>query len=266
MTAHISISNYLCRVWQARLFWGSLALLDLRKRYRRATLGMGWSLLQPVATAGVICSVFTGALGMDFAQHFPFVLIGLCVWNFMGAALRDGAACIYWSETYLRQHPAPLAIYPLRVVLSAAMHLGAALAPVVVWSLLTLGAGALPGLAAATVSLALVLILFWGLATIAGILNVYLSDTAQLVDIGLQLGFYATPIIYAPELLRSRHLGWLVDLNPAAAAVEAVRGPLLTGAAPGWAALGLLAATTIVTWAVAALLLSRFERTIIFRL
>ncbi|MGQ0634175.1 MAG: ABC transporter permease [Planctomycetaceae bacterium] len=266
MTTHRSVSSYLYRVWQARLFWSSLAALDLRKRYRRSTLGVGWALLMPVATASVICAVFTSALGMGFGQHFPFVLVGLCVWNFMAATLREGAACIYWSETYLRQHPAPLAIYPLRIVLSAAMHLGVALAPLVAWSALTHGAVAAPALVLLLMSLALLVILFWGLATIAGILNVYLSDTAQVLEVGLQLGFYATPIIYAPELLRSRNYGWIVDVNPAAAAIEAVRAPLLTGGVAPWPAIGLLCATTVVTWAVAGLLLSRFERTIIFRL
>lgn len=261
-----SAANYLTRVWEMRRFWSSLAFLDLRKRYRRSTLGAGWMLLQPIATSAVLCGVFAGAFRTDFASHFAYVLCGLCLWNFLAASLREGAGCVFWSETYLRQHRAPLAIYPLRIVLSAALHLLVTLTPLVVWSCLVDRSVTLSGILTLPLTLALLLLLAWGLAIVVGIVNVHVTDAAQFLEVGLQLVFYATPIIYRPEFLRDRGHAWVVDLNPFAAAIEMVRGPVLTGTLPGWPACGMVAFSTLVVWGIACVLISACERTIIFRL
>ena len=39
--------TYLASVWSFRYFWLALVRNDLRNRYRRSILGVGWSLLQP---------------------------------------------------------------------------------------------------------------------------------------------------------------------------------------------------------------------------
>jgi ABC-type polysaccharide/polyol phosphate export permease len=244
----------------------SLAVLDLRKRYRRSALGLGWSVLQPLAMAAVIGGVFVGAMGVDFAQHFPFVLVGLCVWSFTSSVVRDGCGSIFWSETYIRQQRAPLAIYPLRIVLASAMHLSVAIAPVLVWSAAVGGFESMPALALLPLAFALLVVLGWGLAIVVSIVTVYVPDASQVLEIVLQLAFYATPIIYNPALLRDRGCGWAVDLNPAAALVDVFRQPLLLGQFPSWSAVLLVAAATAVVWAGAGVLLSKFERTIIFRL
>src|SRR5688500_6720008 len=56
-TASASL-RYLGRVWDCRYFWLSLVRMDLRNRYRRSTLWMGWSLLNPLLMTGILCAVF----------------------------------------------------------------------------------------------------------------------------------------------------------------------------------------------------------------
>ena len=53
----------LATVWRFRHFWLSLAGLDLRVRYRRSVLGIGWSLLHPVVMTLVFCVAFASWLG-----------------------------------------------------------------------------------------------------------------------------------------------------------------------------------------------------------
>ena len=52
------MGNYVHSVWNCRFFWMSLVMMDLRTRYRRSILGMGWSLLHPIAMTATICAVF----------------------------------------------------------------------------------------------------------------------------------------------------------------------------------------------------------------
>ena len=46
--------RHLSAVWTARHFLLALVKLDLRLRYRRSVLGVGWSLLHPVAMTEVV--------------------------------------------------------------------------------------------------------------------------------------------------------------------------------------------------------------------
>ena len=50
------VTPYLRGIWHTRFFWTSLVWMDLRTRYHGTILGMGWSLLHPLAmTAGLWC-------------------------------------------------------------------------------------------------------------------------------------------------------------------------------------------------------------------
>ena len=115
--------GYLSRVWKLRYFWWALVRIDLRKRYRGSAIGMGWSLLQPIAMTVVLCTVFGQIFHADVRTYAPYLLSGLTVWSFITAVMTQGCQCFFNSEAYIRQHPAPLAIYPLRVTLGASVHL-----------------------------------------------------------------------------------------------------------------------------------------------
>jgi lipopolysaccharide transport system permease protein len=69
-----------------------------------------------------------------------------------------------------------------------------------------------------------------GLATAA--LNVFFRDVLSLVSLGLQLWFYASPIIYPVSLIPPQ-FQFLYYLNPMAGILSAYRDVLLEGRLPG---------------------------------
>ena len=81
-------------------------------------------------------------------------------------------------------------------------------------------------------SLVLLFIFAWSLAVCTGTLNVLFHDTQHLLEIMLQILFYMTPIMYKPEILINRNLGWAVQFNPFAVLLDLIRQPLLEGALP----------------------------------
>jgi ABC-type polysaccharide/polyol phosphate export permease len=87
-----------------------------------------------------------------------------------------------------------------------------------------------------------------------------------MTEILLQVLFYLTPILYSADLLRHRHLAWFLGLNPLAAFLALVRQPILEGCFPSWDVFALAGAGALLPAAVAALLLSRIERRLVFYL
>ena len=97
-------------------------------------------------------------------------------------------------------------------------------------------------------------------------LNVLFHDTQHLLEIILQILFYATPIMYRPDLLVSKGLGWAVQYNPFALFLELLRQPLLAGKLPEMSTVLSAVAVTAITLCLAAWLLRWCERRLVFYL
>ena len=50
--------GYIGRVWACRYFWLALVKIDLKARYRRSIVGIGWSLIRPLVMTMILCVVF----------------------------------------------------------------------------------------------------------------------------------------------------------------------------------------------------------------
>jgi ABC-type polysaccharide/polyol phosphate export permease len=261
------MQDYLKAIWKCRYFWLSLVQMDLYTRYRRSVLGMGWSLLQPLAMTAILCLVFKGLMQEDLGSFGPYVLTGLATWNFFLGCVLQGCQCLYRSESYIRQYPAPLAIYPLRTALGCMIHFLIALGMVIVLAWCAQGFGNVATLVALVPALLLLLLLGWSLAVLTGIGNVYFQDTQHLAEIGFQLLFYATPIIYRKSILVNNGFGWVVQCNPLVAVLDLVRLPILEGGQwPDPLSVVMATGTVLLLTGAAVFTLVQNERQLVFRL
>lgn len=260
------VMNYFEAIWQKRYFWLSLVKIDLRRRYRRSWLGIGWSLMHPIAMTAVFCVVFCKLFGQEITTYAPYVLSGLAFWNFFTGVAVEGCQSFIQGECYIRQHPAPLAIYPLRTVLGLLIHFGMALGVLITLVWISQGFGNLRTLWSVVPAVVTVAAFGWSLAVCVGALNVLFQDTQHLVQVGMQVLFYITPVFYPPELLRSHGLAWVVDYNPLAACLQLIRQPIVGAQLPSWEAFGLAGLATLITACIATFTLMRLERRLIFYL
>ena len=257
---------YFARVWQLRYFWTSLVRIDLRNRYRRSFLGIGWSLMHPILMTAVLCAVFCPLFGVDYRQFAPYLLAGLTFWNFMVSTACQGCHCFIQGEAYIRQQAAPLAIYPLRTVLGTGIHGLASLLVVLALSWSMHGFGNLPALASLVPTLVLMFAFGWAMALCFGLTNVIFQDTQHLVEVLFQILFYLTPVMYPARALAARHMEWLVTWNPLAAFLELLRAPILEARLPTWNAYATATALVAALVISATLALYRLERRLIFYL
>lgn len=254
-------------VWRFRHFLLALVGLDVRRRYARSVLGTGWSVLQPLATAAVFGVVFSHLLGDGSADYTVSVILGTTVWGFFKECAVGGSSALLAHETYIRQSPLPFALYPLRLVLGAAVHSGLAflaalgLAAVVHGSLAPLGTAwaILP-------ALPLAVAFGWALAAVGSCAQVYFQDTAHLLEVAAQLGFFLTPILYPASLLEKKGLGLLVTLNPVNVFLDLARTPVMAHRPPPPETYAAAAAVTAGAVGLAAAVLARAQKRLVFRL
>lgn len=258
--------GYLGAVWRCRYFWLSLVKMDLRTRYRRSVLGMGWSLLHPIAMTIILCVAFSTVFSVSPTEYGPFVLAGLACWNFITTTTTQGCQCFFQGESYIRQYPSPLAIYPLRTALGGVIHLVLALSVVVGLSWYLHGFNNVPSVLTLFPTLVLLFVFGWSMAVLGGFANVYFQDTQHICEVGFQIFFYATPIMYQPSMLRGNALAEVLRYNPFVAFLELVRMPILEGRIPPIETYLFACGTVLVTTLAASLTLARLQRRLIFHL
>ncbi len=257
---------YFTSMWRCRYFWLSLVKMDLRTRYRRSVLGMGWSLLNPIAMTLVLCAVFHTWFGYDIADYAPYLMAGLATWNYILQATLQGCQCFFTGESYIRQHPAPLAIFPLRTALGCTLHFLLALLVALVLAWFCTGLGSVVSLLSLVPTVVLLFIFAWALALLAGLATVHFQDTHHLAEVGFQILFYATPIMYKIEQLQDKKVGLFLHYNPLVSILKLVRDPLVNHQVPSVTTYAVACATILATVLLAAIALARLQRRLIFYL
>ena len=209
-----------------RGIWWRLGVQDLRLRFRRAALGIGWIFIQLAVTVLALGAVYGALLGQDMRTFLPFLAIGLVLWGFITASVVEGSQAFVASEGYIKQIGLPIQVYVFRsfvsITVAATMSLSSYVVVVVLYAV-PIGWGILwsiPGLILFGVTA------FW-LVLIFAHLTARFRDTAHLAATALQILFFVTPVIWPADMLRGRRLQWVVDANPLYHLLEVARRPLL---------------------------------------
>jgi ABC-type polysaccharide/polyol phosphate export permease len=243
------------QIWQGKRGYllTTLILKDFRVRYRRMSLGVLWSLMNPLITMAVLTFVFTIIYPSPERSHFPvFLLCGIVPYNFFTLAWLSGTVSIVESAHFIKRVPVPREIVPIAAVLSNCIHLSIQIA-------LLLGAAILFGLGIninwfwLPVVWALEIVFVCGLAFVTSAANVYIRDTRYFVESLNAILFWLVPIFYSFAVVPSRYRE-LYQYNPVAALVLSLRNIILEGTPPPTGTLLRLAGVSLVTftlgWAV----------------
>jgi len=237
----------------------NLVFRDFRVRYRNMSLGVLWSLLNPLIMMGALTFVFTRIFPSPNVKNFPvFVLCGLVPYNFFTLAWLNGTTSIVDNSGLLKRIPLPKEIVPLASVLSIAVHL-------IIQILLLLGSALLfgrgPNIQWFWLPLVwgLEIIFVCGLALVTSTINVYVRDTRYIVEAINTISFWLVPIFYSFDRIPARFAS-IYQLNPVAALVLCLRNILLTATAPPNSTLLRLAGVSCAMFAVGLLVFRQGKR------
>jgi len=206
-----------------RLVW-VLSEKNFQTRYRRTALGMAWVLLQPLLQAAVVTIVFERLFRGVAVEHYGlYVLAGVLPWGLTSRALLAGTTSVVDNTSLLKKVAVSRLIYPLSAIGGTAVVWLASLAILVVAAIVT---GTLDrGIVLLPVAVVLQLLVVVGPALLAAALYVAIRDVRFLVESGLLVLFYATPVIYPAERLGS--LADLLAWNPLTGVLSLYRAAVM---------------------------------------
>ena len=210
-------------LWMHRGLLPMLAAKDFHARYRSASLGVLWSVLLPLLQGAVFAIVFSRVVRVpiDDGISFPvFVMSGMVLWSFFSQSLGVSSTSIVDGGAIAGKVYFPRSILPAVPVLANLVSLGIAQCTV----LALMGVFGVPyraTLLLLPVAMLLTTAVTTMLAEPIALLHVYFRDVRYVVQAGLMVALYASPVIY--PLAAAGSLRPVLMVNPMTGPLQLAR-------------------------------------------
>ena len=213
--------------WQYRDLLYILMMRDIKVRYKQTLLGALWAIIQPLFTM-LIFTLFFGKLAGMPSDGIPYPLFayaGLLPWTFFSNAVTNSGNSLVGNSSLITKIYFPRMIIPMASVASGLLDFLIAFGLLVVLMFyysvgLSINILILPFLIILTSLLAI------GIGMWMSALNVKFRDVRYALPFLIQIGMFATPIIYPSSLVPDKWR-WLLALNPLTGQIEAYRLSLI---------------------------------------
>lgn len=235
-------------LWRYRHLVRELVSRDLKVRYKRSVLGIGWTLLGPLLQMAALTIVLSALMRFEVANYPVYFLSGLLFWTFFSQATGHTANLTTDALELSRRVHLPRSAFVAAAIGVALVNLLLSLVPL---ALIALATGRAPGPTWLFLPVSIVI----GAAFTAGVGLVVFTLACRFVDVRetylvlLQPWFFLTPIMYPHEIVPDRFRAF-VRFNPMTHLVEVFRAPLYDGWLPGWKTLLFSAVAAVASLAV----------------
>jgi ABC-type polysaccharide/polyol phosphate export permease len=236
--------------WSYRELVAQLTLRNVKAGRKQSLLGLSWIVIQPLVQTAIFTLVFSYLLGMESGgRPYPvFVFAGILTWGFLANATTVASTSVVNNAGLVTKTWFPRETLVYAATCSCGINLLvntlvlAAMIAVFRFAGEPVEVG--PGALWLAPIAGIVALLAQGIGMFAAALGVIWRDVHSILPLGMQVWFFATPIVYPLARARENLPAWAwkaYQLNPMVGIVTSVRSILLEGGMPDYRMLGLAA-------------------------
>jgi lipopolysaccharide transport system permease protein len=221
-------------LWRARDLIMLFVRRDFVSVYKQTILGPLWYLIQPLLTAIIFTVIFGGIakLPTDGLPQFLFYMSGTVIWSYFASGITKTSETFIANTNLFGKVYFPRLAVPISILISNLITFAIQFA----FFLAFMGYFALSGsqihpnlwILLTPVLLVMMAGLGLGMGIIISSLTTKYRDLRFLVQFGVQLLMYATPVIYPASAIPAR-FQVLIKANPISSIVETFRYAYLGG-------------------------------------
>ena len=201
---------------------------EMKAKYKVASLGYIWSVVQPLSSAIIFYFVFKVVVRINIENYPLFLVIGLFVWQWFAVSVHNSLASLMHNASVIKKINFPRELIPLSIVLVEMIHF-IMTAPVLLGGMFFFGVNPhLNILILAPFVLLLQFLFTFSVCLLVSAVNIFFRDLERLVTVFMMLIFYLTPVVYAFDMVPTE-LKHYVALNPMAIIVTSWRDILYHG-------------------------------------
>ncbi|MEG1754216.1 MAG: ABC transporter permease, partial [Christensenella sp.] len=206
---------------------------DIKVKFRRSTLGIIWSVLNPLMMIGVQYVVFTYLFASDVPNFAVYLAAGNLIFQFFSEATQNAMTSVLGAAPLIKKVYVPKYIFPMEKVLFSFVNTlfsGIALIIVAVITHLDITINIL----FAPIPLILVMVFNLGVGLILATCVVFFRDIIHLYGVLVMVLTYLTPLFYTENTLAARapFVIKMLRINPLYWYVAMFREVVLYGRAP----------------------------------
>jgi len=222
------------------------------------SLGVFWSILNPVVMMGILTYVFTYLLKNPIANFPVFLMCGMVPYNFFSIAWISGTTSLVDNAGLIKRVQVPREVVPIAAVLSNCLHL-------LIQICLLIGLVLISGYSVNRHWIwlpyvwAMEVIFVCGLAMVTSALNVYIRDMRYLVESTTTVLFWLVPIVYHLDNPPAIY-AFVDNYNPLSALILAMRMILRDNESPHATTLFNLTLAALVMCAIGFLVFQKLKR------
>lgn len=211
---------------------------DLVLKYKGSFLGVAWSLLNPLLQMVIYTAIFSIFLRVFTLPHYwAFVVGGILFWTFFSSSLLSSSTAFIRNPGLITRVYFPIEVLPISGVLANFINF---LIPLAILLIVLPFAGVHLGMSLVCLPVIAISILATslGLGLIASSVTVFLRDVEHFLQLGIQVFFYASPILYPLQAGRVPHGASkyieILRLNPLAWYLNSFHAVVFFGIWPSW--------------------------------
>ena len=222
----------LAEFWHFRELLYFLVWRDIKVRYKQTIIGAGWAVFQPLITMLMFTAIFGWAVKIP-SEGIPYPVFSfsaLLIWTCFAQSVTRSGASLVGEGHLIKKIYFPRLVVPISAIASPVLDLCFSV-PVLAGLLMYYGVT--PGWQVVFLPLFVLVTMLTAVA-----LGLWLSAlNAQYRDIGyvlpflMQLGMYASPVVYPISLIPDQWR-YLYHLNPMVGIIQGFRWTIFGGAAP----------------------------------
>jgi lipopolysaccharide transport system permease protein len=253
-------SETLTEFWQYRELLYFFAWRDIKVRYRQAAFGAAWAVIQPLLNM-IIFTLLFGRVAHFQSGNIPypiFVYCALLPWTYFSGVLGVASMSLVNNDPLLTKVYFPRALLPAGSVVAGLLDF-------VIGSFLLVGlmfyyhVRAGWALLLSPLVILLMVLLTMGVSMVTAALNVRYRDVRYALPFLIQVGMYATPIVYPATMIPERFRP-ILALNPCWGIVEGLRACLLPGQPFNFKLMGTSVAVAMLVFVLGAYYFHRAEK------
>ena len=215
---------------------------DLKSRYKDSVLGFAWTLVRPIVQLVIYFVIIGKVLGAaaSVPNYGVYVFSGLILYGFFSEMITGSTGSIVGNSGLIKKIYLPREVFPLASIGSAIFNFGMQFVILLAATAVTRAFPISPGLIYLIPSLLLILVYGAAFGLLLAAVNVYLRDIQYLVEVGMMLLLWASPIVYSYTMVHdlvTKAFGphsWVMQLytdNPITLAVLGFRRAMWTAGA-----------------------------------
>ena len=224
--------GFLTDFYKSRGLLINLSKNDIKSRYAGSFFGIIWAFIQPLVTIMVFWFVFQIGFRNPPVDNIEFILWFICAyipWIYCNDGIMSSSGCLYEYAYLVKKVRFRTSALPIVKIISATfIHLFFIVFIYIMF--LIYGYSFSPSWLQAFYYSFCLFCLLVGIAWLVSSISVFFKDFTQIINIILQIGFWLTPIFWAPESM-SENILRVFKFNPLYYVTQGYRDSFITGIA-----------------------------------